>query len=277
MNGQEDKLFDLHRVFDEGVPDTAEIGHKDHDESRDFGFQKYKGVNLFEGDIDLGDIPPAPTRPVDRGKKIGVIFSKSRFQWPHGHIPYKIDGAFSDNEKRKIKRAIKRWDEPIAGIEFHEYYPERGDTGYKDYVFFEKIDEQYACSQIGCRGIGKQVVKFPGYIEGWKISHEIGHILGLWHEHSRNDRNRHIEIIWGNMYVGRRNVNYTHKRFWDDYGDYDYKSIMHYHEYEHSKQPGVLKTIIAKKNPQTNQRRLRKGRRSISDSDIDAVEAIYRL
>jgi hypothetical protein len=277
MNGQEDKLFDLHRIYDEGEPDSAEIRHKEHIESRDFGFSKYKGLNLFEGDIDLGEMPPPHIHPVERGKKIGLIFSRNRFQWLNGQIPYQIDSDFSGDEKRKIKRAIRRWDEPLNCIEFYEYWPERGDMGHTDYIFFEKTDEQIACSQIGCRGIGKQIVKFPGYIEGWKISHEVGHVLGLWHEHSRKDRNQHIDILWNNMYVGRRNINYSHKRFWDDYGEYDYRSIMHYHEYEHSKNPGVLKTIIATDEPTKNQRLLRKGRRRISDNDFAAVEAIYRL
>ncbi|MCL4135663.1 UNVERIFIED_CONTAM: hypothetical protein GTU68_067329 [Idotea baltica] len=61
--------------------------------------------------------------------------------------------------------------------------------------------------------------------------HEIGHALGLEHEHTRPDRDQYIKINWENIVPEKANnfdVSTSDKQY---YGDYDYESIMHYGEY----------------------------------------------
>lgn len=62
------------------------------------------------------------------------------------------------------------------------------------------------------------------------IVHELGHVLGLWHEHIRPDRDDFIEVIWDNIYPEKRQLfnvqspveTQSFKQM------YDYYSIMHY-------------------------------------------------
>ena len=58
--------------------------------------------------------------------------------------------------------------------------------------------------------------------------HEIGHAVGLWHEQSREDRDRFVRVVWANIQAGREHNFNQHITDGDDIGGYDYGSIMHY-------------------------------------------------
>lgn len=60
--------------------------------------------------------------------------------------------------------------------------------------------------------------------------HELGHVLGYWHEHTRPDRDEYIDVIYDNVLPGYE-VNFE-KRTEAEINSlgigYDYNSIMHY-------------------------------------------------
>ena len=60
--------------------------------------------------------------------------------------------------------------------------------------------------------------------------HEIGHALGMWHEHQREDRDRYIKVVNENLGSwARTNFKPRPKGSTHDYGvPYDYNSVMHY-------------------------------------------------
>ncbi|ETN68440.1 astacin [Necator americanus] len=62
------------------------------------------------------------------------------------------------------------------------------------------------------------------------VIHELLHVLGLWHEHMRADRDEHIKVHQKNIQLGFKNQ--FAKMMAPDaatYGvPYDYLSIMHY-------------------------------------------------
>jgi hypothetical protein len=58
--------------------------------------------------------------------------------------------------------------------------------------------------------------------------HEIGHVIGLWHEQSREDRDSFVTIQWANIEPGKEHNFNQHISDGDDVGAYDYGSIMHY-------------------------------------------------
>ena len=56
----------------------------------------------------------------------------------------------------------------------------------------------------------------------------MGHVVGLWHEQSREDRDTYVKILWENMQPDLT-YNFTQNIYdGDDIGLYDYGSIMHY-------------------------------------------------
>ena len=60
--------------------------------------------------------------------------------------------------------------------------------------------------------------------------HEVGHSLGMWHEHSRPDRDDYVQVMWDNVLEGKE-ANFL-KKSWKNtevHGiGYDLDSIMHY-------------------------------------------------
>ena len=62
------------------------------------------------------------------------------------------------------------------------------------------------------------------------VVHELGHVIGFWHEQSRPDRDEHVEVILSNVITGfEYNFDKREENEIDSQGvGYDYNSIMHY-------------------------------------------------
>ena len=68
--------------------------------------------------------------------------------------------------------------------------------------------------------------------------HELGHAIGMWHEHSRPDRDMYIRVIYENVLETERdNFGILDEIDFSQVPDegYDVESIMHYGEFAFSK------------------------------------------
>lgn len=61
------------------------------------------------------------------------------------------------------------------------------------------------CSYVGRRGGGPQAISIGKNCDKFGIVvHELGHVIGFWHEHTRPDRDDHVSIIRDNIQPGRK-------------------------------------------------------------------------
>src|SRR5262249_35780149 len=147
----------------------------------------------------------------------GVVIVGSRFRWPNAQIPYEIHPDLSNPQR--VTGATAHWS---ANTPLRFVVRDPANRDHDNYISFEELDGCW--SEVGMRG-GKQVVSIgPSCTLGSAI-HEIGHVAGLWHEQSRNDRDQYVRVLWENIQEGREHNFDQHVTDGDDVGQYDYDSI----------------------------------------------------
>jgi hypothetical protein len=148
--------------------------------------------------------------------------------WDWGVIPYEFAPNFSDAERQRIRAAMDLWGR-VAPVTF---VPRTTQTGFLAVTRDEVIDTTTASpcfGAVGQVGYGRmQRVNLGGTcsLSSRTILHELGHVVGLHHEHQRADRDNYITIDIGNV---TPNIRFAYDKYnFALAGPYDFLSIMHY-------------------------------------------------
>ncbi len=142
--------------------------------------------------------------------------------WPDAKVYYKITSSVTSAIRDSIYAALPEY-ESKSPIRFYDA-TNLPVSNYIEFVYDPSIG--YCNSNIGMTG-GPQTILLGLGVNVHHILHEIGHSIGLFHEHSRNDRNNYVQINWGNIMSGAEQE-FQVLPFTIDYGTYDFNSIMHY-------------------------------------------------
>ncbi|OQV21072.1 putative Zinc metalloproteinase nas-4 [Hypsibius exemplaris] len=232
--------------------------HQDDDDSQLSGPNADEVGSFVEGDMIY---------PGGFERHVRAVTNQDYRKWLGAIVPYSIDSYYSSAQRQIIYSAIDEIQSKTC-INFVERSTEA------DYI---RIGPGEGCSSyVGRRG-GQQVVT----LDPWRclsevgvVAHELLHVLGFYHEHTRLDRDAYIDVLWNNM-EGGREVNF-HKRSpgtIDTMGKgYDYNSVMHYSAYAFAvsdRQPTLMPrypTISLKSLGQ---------RRELSALDVEKVNSYY--
>ena len=195
----------------------------------------------------------------------GAVTQEDGARWPNAKIPYIVDAALPQANRIALQQAMDLWQNETL-VRFVEITP-RNRMLYVDYARFMPAPGKTCDSYVGRQG-GEQVVLLAPRCHTMLSAHELGHLIGLWHEQSRSDRDTYVEILWENI----REEHYSNFNRRDqegrNEGTYDYDSIMHYSGRAFSK--NGLPTIIPRdKYAMIGQRD------HLSKGDILAVNTLY--
>ena len=165
---------------------------------------------------------------IDRTNKTTGAFQQIK-TWIDRRVYYTFDGSVSLDMKNIMTYAFDEWEK----YTFIRFIPREMEENY-----IQIIESNRNSSYVGMTG-GRQDLTMASYHTGIAI-HELGHALGLIHEHQRNDRDLYVKIFLEHVEDGHQQ-NFTFKPVSFYYSAYDFLSIMHYRRYAFS--AGKFNTI----------------------------------
>jgi len=165
---------------------------------------------IFEGDIVIDLNSEVNTK---------AAFLKSYSKWPYGKIYFSINAA---NDRNNILEAIDKA-ENGTNLKFVEISIPEAKEYYKDRIDF--VNGNGFSSRVGKVG-GIQNIKLITNGSSGTILHEIGHAIGLVHEHSRQDRDIYLFVDTSNIVKNKR-YNFIKKSTISS-GSFDFQSLMLY-------------------------------------------------
>src|ERR1700704_5675710 len=136
--------------------------------------------------------------------------------WTNGAVYYVFDSAVTTVNRQNWRDAAATWS-ATATLTFTEGF------GSGNYIYVQNGSGNN--SYVGMIG-GQQPMNLASWTYRYIIAHEIGHALGLIHEHQRSDRDSYVSISWNYIQNGYESNFQTFTS--TNYGTYDFDSVMHY-------------------------------------------------
>ncbi len=206
---------------------------------------------LFATMTALGQI--AAPAPLPGGhitpNSIGIAYSSGL--WPKvggvATVYYVIDSASDPNATPKIQTAISQSNSDLSGVLQWLQWTSSDGPNYVD-INLSASDLSGQCEALeGYEARPAQPMTGSTNCTVGTIMHEMGHIIGLWHEQSRSDAGTYITTHYSNVIKGSWG-NFQPQP--DNYENlttyYDYASLMQYPAFSFTRNGGpVIETIPA--------------------------------
>ncbi|KAM6401986.1 tolloid-like protein 1 isoform 2-T2 [Pluvialis apricaria] len=281
LDDEDLKIFQIDRTIDLTQHSNERLGHntggfgeRGMSKKRGALYQLIDRIRRFGSGFEQNNTSKGRTTVKFSGKNEKNRFpraatSRTERIWPGGVIPYVIGGNFTGTQRAMFKQAMRHWEK------------------YTCVTFIERSDEESyivftyrpcgCCSYVGRRGNGPQAISIGKNCDKFGIVvHELGHVIGFWHEHTRPDRDDHVTIIRENIQPGQEyNFLKMEPGEVNSLGEpYDFDSIMHYARNTFSR--GMFLDTILPSRDDNGIRPAIGQRTRLSKGDIAQARKLYR-
>lgn len=223
-------------------------------DGQEITYERKNGMIFFQGDIVLSDKQLTEGGTAHKG-------GASLYRWPSGKIYYTIAGNMGSINVNKINTAVSEYNNKTNT----QWIPRSNQSNYVEFIFGSSNGSD-GWAHIGYQG-GKQTISLDQYISVGSVIHEMGHTVGLYHEHARKDRDQYVSIQWNNIQDGQA-YNFNKYTSGTDIGPFNINSVMMYWPNSYSK--NGLPTI--KRADGTN---FTYNRTGFTTGDINTINAMY--
>lgn len=197
-----------------------------------------KARTIRIGDMDFPRAALVAHRDKLAGKKSAgpdAAFDGKVTLWTNGVVPYAFDEKVTAQHRRAFRDAAADW-ATFAALTFVER------TTQPDYILVVDSPNEGGYSAVGMIGGAQELGLGPNSWNRGTLCHELGHALGLIHEHQRSDREDYVESFPENVIPGLE-ANFITLPNTINGSSYDFLSCMHYSRYSFSIDPGNLETL----------------------------------
>ena len=209
---------------------------------------------------------------------IGIAYSSSL--WPKvagvATVYYVIDAASDPKATPNIQTAISQFNSDFPGLIQWVKWTSSDGPNYVD-INLSASNTSGQCEALeGYESKPAQPMTGSTTCTVGTILHEMGHIVGLWHEQARADRGTYVDVHYGNVIKGSwSNFEAPPNNFQNTTTYYDYASLMEYPPFAFTSSGNTVIETIPAGMPLGNEGLPYKTTADYSAADKEGIERLY--